>query len=136
MPQGSPITLRLTIDEPIPGITYSLCDKSNAAVNAKVAGDGPISLEVPVRLADGPRFLGEYVRTEGPTRRFVYIAIDWQLTPPSPCRGRMKIDIQDIAPSLLAAAEGGAILETVLNGRGKRGGPAYATVATSGWKVV
>lgn len=136
MPAGDPITLRLTIDDPVPGITYSLCDKGNAAVGAKIAQNGPISLDVVVRVAPGPRFLGEFVRSEGPIRRFVYIGVDWELTPPSPCRGRMKIDIQDIGPDLLQAAIGGAVLETVLNGRGKNRGPAYATVAKSGWRIV
>jgi hypothetical protein len=135
MALGTPITLRLTIDDPIPGITYSLCDKSNAAIDPVVATGGPVSLDVPVRLAPGPRFLGEYVRSEGPTRRFVYVGIDWNQSPASPCSGRMKIDIQNIEPHLLEAALNGAVLETVLNGRGKRGGPAYATVAKTAWRI-
>ncbi len=129
MALGEPITLRLSIDDPVPGLAYSLCDKKNAAIDARVAGDGPVSFDVPLRLAPGPRFLGEFVRSEGPTRRFVYISLGTMAGDAASCYGgRMKIDIHDIAPALLDKALRGAVLEARLAGRSRKGGPTYATV--------
>lgn len=68
----------MTIKDPVPGVTYSLQDGKSAPVGAVVATDAPLSFDVPVRVAPGPRFLGEFVRREGPERRFVYIAIGAQ----------------------------------------------------------
>jgi len=137
MAQGQPITLRLTIDNPVPGMAYSLCNKKNQSVGTKVAGGAALSFDIPVRVAEGGRFLGEFVRTEGPVRRFVYISIGaYAGDPASPCNGRMKINVHDIPAPLVEAAVGGAVLETVLAGRGKTGGPTYATVVKSPWRLV
>ena len=83
------ITLRLTIEDPIPGVAYSLQDAKNGPVGPLVAGDAPISLDVAVRVAPGPKFLVDFARTEGPTRRFVYleraaIGMNRRPTPSSP----------------------------------------------------
>lgn len=75
---GQTIILRLSIADPIRGVAYSLQDKRSAPVGAVVAGDAPLVFDVPVRVAPGPRFLGDFVRSEGPSRRFVYIAIGGQ----------------------------------------------------------
>lgn len=124
----TPITLRLTIADPVPGVRYSL-QKDDAPFEPVTASDAPLSFEVPVRLSDDHRFLGPFVRREGPERRFVYIRIgqsagdhdtSWQR--------RAKIDIHDIPPPLLIKARAGAVLEVVLPGRARDGGPACATV--------
>ena len=78
MAAGQAITLRLRISAPVPGVAYSLQNKKSEPVEPATAGDGPVSFDVPVRVAPGPRFLGEFVRSEGPERRFVYIAIGGQ----------------------------------------------------------
>ena len=39
---STPITLRLTIADPVAGVAYSLQDKGNMPVDPRVAGDGPI----------------------------------------------------------------------------------------------
>ena len=138
MAAGQTITLRLTIPDPVPGVDYSLQDKKSVPVGAVTAGDGPVSFDVPVRLAPGPKFLGDFVRSEGPNRRFVYIAIGEQAGQrPSAWSRRAKIDIHLLSDALLKKALAGAVLEARLPGRAKDGSPACATLQPIGpWRVV
>lgn len=138
MPAGQTITLRVTIEDPVPGVAYSLQDGKSTPVGAVVATDGPLSFDVPVRIAPGPRFLGEFVRREGPERRFVYIAIGAQAGDhASPWSRRVKIDVHDLPAALLEQALAGAVLEGRLPGRAKDGGPSCATLKPlGGWRVV
>jgi hypothetical protein len=131
------ITLRLTIRDPVPGVTYSLQNKKSEPVEVVVAGDRPLSFDVPVHVAPGRRFLGEFVRSEGPARRFVYIAIGGQAGDSSSLWSRRaKIDIHDLPAGLVEKALAGSILEAHLPGRDKDGGPACATLRPLGsWKV-
>jgi len=138
MPDGQAITLRLEIRDPLPGVAYSLQTKTGEPVKAVVAGDGPVSFDVPVRLAPGPRFLGDFVRSEGPGRRFIYIAIGGQAGQSAcPYSGRAKVDIQDLPDDLLAKALTGAVLAVQLPGRAKGVGPALASLQPiGGWRAV
>jgi hypothetical protein len=131
------ITLRLTIHDPVPGVAYSLQNKKNQPVGPVIADGGPLSFDVPVRIAPGPKFLGEFVRSEGPTRRFVYIAIGTQAgAPASPWSRRAKIDIHTLPIELVEQALTGKVLQADLPGRDKDGGPACATVRPLGaWRV-
>ena len=122
------ITLRLTLADPVPGVRYSL-QKDDAPFEPVTAGDAPLSFDVPVRLSADNRFLGPFVRREGPARRFVYIRIGTSAGDHASCWSRRaKIDIHDIPASLLDQARAGRTLEVVLPGRGKDGSPACATV--------
>jgi hypothetical protein len=138
MATGRTITLRLTIEDPLPGVAYSLQNKKNEPVAPVVAGSGPISLDVPVRVAPGPKFLGDFVRSEGATRRFVYVAIGDQAGQrPSDWNRRAKIDIHLLPSDLLEKAQAGAVLEGRLPGKDKDGGPACATLQPiGGWRIV
>jgi len=138
MAAGQTIMLRLTIQDPVPGCTYSLQDKKSQAVGRIVAGREPLSFDVPVRVAPGPKFLGEFVRSEGPTRRFVYIAIGGQAGASSSAWSRRaKIDVHTLPMELLEQALAGRILEADLPGRDKDGGPACATVRPLGpWRAL
>lgn len=131
------ITVRLTIADPVPGVAYSLQNRKSEPVGMVLAGDRPLSFDVPVNVAPGPRFLGEFVRREGPARRFVYIAVGGQAgDSSSPWSRRAKIDIQDFPATLLEKALAGDVVEIPLPGRAKDGGPACATLSASGpWKV-
>lgn len=133
----TPITLRLTVADPVPGVRYSL-QKDDAPHAPVTATDGPLSFDVPVRLSDDGRFLGPFVRREGPQRRFVYIRIGQSAGDHAATWSRRaKIDIHDIPGGLLDQARAGAVLEVVLPGRGKDGMPACATVrGIDGWKTV
>jgi hypothetical protein len=137
MAAGQQITLRLTIGDPVPGVAYSLQNKKSEPVGMVVAGDQPLSFDVPVDVAPGPRFLGEFVRREGPTRRFVYIAIGGQAGYSSSLWSRRaKIDIHDLPADRLEKALAGSVVEALLPGRAKDGGPACATLRPLGsWKV-
>jgi Family of unknown function (DUF5990) len=131
------ITLRLTIADPVPGVAYSLQNKKSEPVGMVVAGERPLSFDVPVDVAPGPRFLGEFVRSEGPVRRFVYIAIGGQAgDSSSEWSRRAKIDIHDLPAELLQHALTGSVVEAHLPGRDKDGGPACATLRPLGsWKM-
>lgn len=138
MRAGQTITLRLRIPDPVPGVAYSLQDKKSRPVEAMIAGDGPVAFDVPVRVADGPKFLGEFVRSEGPERRFVYIAIGGQAGQAGMhWSRRVKVDIHLLPADLIATALGGKVLEAELPGRDKDGGPACATLQPiGGWRAV
>ena len=138
MAASQTIVLRMTIENPVPGVTYSLQDAKSAPVGPVVAAEAPLSFDVPVRIAPGPRFLGDFVRREGPERRFVYIAIGAQAGDHSSAWSRrVKIDVHDLPIDLLNQALAGKVLECRLPGRDKEGGPACATLRPlNGWRVV
>ncbi len=94
----TPITLRLTIADPVPGVRYSL-QKDDAPHEPVTATDAPLSFDVPIRLADDNRMLGPFVRREGKDRRFVYIRIGTSAGDHAGAWSRRaKIDIHDIPP--------------------------------------
>lgn len=128
------VTLRLTIDDPVPGVRYSL-QKDDIPFEPVTAGDGPIAFDLPVTLHPDGRMTGPFVRREGPVRRFVYIRIGIAAGDhSSPWSRRAKIDIHDIPKALLLP---GAVLGVHLPGRGKDGSPACATVRpVTGWRPV
>jgi len=135
---GQAITLRLRIEDPFPGVAYSLQNKKSEPVGQIIAGDGPISFDVPLRVASGPKLYGDFVRSEGAIRRFVYIAVGEQAGQ-RPCvwSRRAKIDIHLLSAELLEKALAGAVLEALLPGKAKDGGPACATVLpVSAWRAV
>lgn len=137
MASGPMITLRLTIKNPVLGVTYSLQDSKSRPVSPIVATDAQLSFDVPVRVAAGPKLSGAFVRREGPERRFVYIAIGAQAGDPSSIWSRRaKIDIHAIPNCLLGRALEGRVLECRLPGRAKDDGPACATIRPlDDWRV-
>ena len=64
------VALRLTLISPPPGVMFSL-QRGDDEIEGPVMSTGQdLSLDLEVRLTDDGRFLGPYVRREGP-RRFV-----------------------------------------------------------------
>lgn len=128
------VTLRLIIDDPVPGVRYSL-QKDDLPFEPCTAGDGPMTFEVPITLQPDGRMTGPFVRREGPVRRFVYIRIGTSAGDHAAAWSRRaKIDIHDIPKALLVPD---ALLEVHLPGRGKDGSPACATVRPAiGWRPV
>ena len=131
------ITLRLTIADPVPGVHYSLRQK-DAVFDPRIATDAPLSFDVPIRLTDDGRFLGDFVRREGPERRFVYIRIGQSAGQHgTPISRRATIDIHDIPAQLLDQARKDVVLEVVLPGRETDGTPACATMKPKEpWRAV
>jgi hypothetical protein len=136
-PPQTEIRMRLVVETPVAGVFHSLQDKGNSPVGMKQSQAGEaLAFDFPIRIAEGPKFFGEQVRSEGPERRFVYIAVgtaagqhvcEWSR--------RMKIDIHDISRALLDEAAKGGVLEGSFNGTGKDGTPACATIRPIGWRV-
>lgn len=128
------VTLRLIIDDPVPGARYSL-QKDDLPFEPRTAGDGPLAFELPITVHPDGRLTGPFVRREGPLRRFVYLRIGTSAGDhASEWSRRAKIDIHDIPRALLVPD---ARLEVHLPGRAKDGSPACATVRpTVGWRPV
>lgn len=132
------IRLRIVIEQPVAGVLHSLQSKDDAPLDPKRSDAGePLAFDFPIRIAPGPKFFGDQVRREGPERRFVYIRIGQSAgDPSSPWTRRMKIDIQDIEQTLLDRATDGGVIEITVNGTGKDGTPACATVPPISRKIV
>ncbi|HEY1071828.1 DUF5990 family protein [Brevundimonas sp.] len=132
------IILRLTINDPVPGVCYSLQGKDGEPIDAATATEAPLSLNAPVVLNDDNRLSGPFVRREGTERRFVYIGIGKHAgAPDSNWDRRAKIDVHDIPADLLEVARQGRTLEVRLPGRAKDGSPACATVRPlKPWKAL
>ena len=127
------IRMRLVLEAPLAGVPHSLQDKQNRPVDTKRSAAGePLAFDFPIRIGPGPRFYGEQVRSEGPVRRFVYVAVGTLAGDPlSRWTRRMKIDVHDIPQALLDGAMTGERLVGTVNGTGKDGTPACATVPVS-----
>ena len=124
------IRMRIVIEQPVAGVMHSLQSGDDKVLDPKRSAAGePLSFDFPVRIAPGPKFFGDQVRREGPVRRFVYIRIGTMAGDClSPWSRRMKIDIHDIAQDLLDRAIAGGVVLLTVNGTGKDGTPACATV--------
>lgn len=135
----SVINMRIVIEQPVVGVLHSLQAKDESPLDPKSSREGEaLPFDFQIRVGPGPKFFGEQVRREGPERRFVYIRIG-QLAgdASSPWSRRMKIDIHDIAGDLLErAAMSGAVIETTVDGTGKDGTPACATLRPTGRRIV
>ena len=126
-----PVQLRIAIESPVAGVLHSLQAKDGHPLDPKGSKTGePLSFDVPIRVAPGPKFFGDQVRREGPIRRFVYVRIGQSAgDPKSPWSRRMKIDIHDLGQDLLdRASSAGGVIQITVNGTAKDGSPACATV--------
>jgi hypothetical protein len=125
------IPMRIVIENPVPGVLHSLQTGDTGILDPKRSQAGePLVFDFPVRVAPGPKFFGDQVRREGPTRRFVYIRIGQSAGDHgTSITRRMKIDVHDIPQDLLDRAMAGeGVVELTVNGTGKDGTPACATV--------
>jgi len=123
--------MQIVIENPVAGVLHSLQSKDGHPLDPKSSKSGEtLAFDFPVRIAPGPKFFGDQVRREGPVRRFVYIRIGQSAGEHgSPWSRRMKIDIHDLPSDLLdGAAAGDGTIEIVVDGTGKDGTPACATV--------
>ncbi|MBN8815459.1 MAG: hypothetical protein J0J06_08440 [Sphingomonas sp.] len=132
------IRMRIVIENPVPGVLLSLQTGDSGVLDPKRSRTGePLAFDFPVRVAPGPKFFGDQVRREGPTRRFVYIRIGTAADDhTSAWSRRMKIDIHDTPQDLLdRAVAGEGVVELTVNGTGKDGSPACATMMVTGRRI-
>jgi hypothetical protein len=136
-PQQTEIRMRLVIESPVPGVAHSLQDKKGVPVDAKVSAAGEsLAFDFPVRIGPGPKFYGEQVRSEGPARRFVYVAVGRQAGGHDfRWSRRMKVDIHTIPQALLDGAVAGRCLVGTVHGTAADGSPACATVGVESWRL-
>lgn len=133
------INLRITIEQPVIGVLYSLQARDESPLDPKSSREGEaLRFDFQVRVGPGPKFFGDQVRREGPVRRFVYIRIGLLAgDPSSPWSRRMKIDIHDIGDDLLdRAANSGELIQTTVIGTDKEGTPTCSTVRPTKWRIV
>lgn len=131
--------LRLSVIDPPRGVAHSLQDKNSAPVDVRMSTGKTLRFDIPVRLEAGKagyRFLGDFVRTEGKTRRFVYVAIGRQAGQhATEWSRRAKVDLPDPTPAMIKAADAGKlVLEGAYAGTDAKGEPSCATVKVT-WKI-
>ena len=134
----APVRMRIVIEQPVPGVLHSLQAKDGHPLDPKRSTAGePLAFDFPIRVAPGPKFFGDQVRREGPVRRFVYIRVGQSAGDlGSPWSRRMKIDIHDIEQTMLdRAAANDQVIAITINGTGKDGTPACATVRPTGRRL-
>jgi len=133
------IPMRIVIEQPVPGVRLSLQAGDDGVLDPKESKTGEsLSFDFPVRIGPGPKFFGDQVRREGKERRFVYIRVGTAAGDHgSEWTRRMKIDIHDTPQDLLdGAVAGRGVVEITVNGTGKDGTPACATVRPTGRRLV
>ena len=139
MKDQTEIPFRILIERPVVGVLHSLQSKEGGPMDAKraVAGEA-LAFDVTIRIAPGPKFFGDQIRREGPIRRFVYIRVGQSAGDcASPWNRRMKIDVHDLPQTLVdSAATGKGRLEISVDGTGKDGSPACATVARIAQRII
>ena len=145
-PERFELPLRVVVENPVPGLVMALQRGAagKAELVGRVIGSGEVvifDLEVAVEgaLPDGrPRLLGPYVQGP-PAERFVYLCVGlYAGQPDSPWNGRVKVPIGGITWDLIEALTPGCRLEGRVGGRGRKDGPALATVPIlePGWRAV
>lgn len=127
------VLLRLRVLAPPKGVAHSLQGKDGEIVDARVSTGRTLTFEIPARLEEGKagwRFLGDFVRTEGKTRRFVYVGIGKHAGQPhTHWDRRAKVDLPEVTPAMIRQALAGKlVLDGSYAGTDARGEPACATV--------
>ncbi|MGH7023655.1 MAG: DUF5990 family protein [Caulobacteraceae bacterium] len=136
--------LRIVVLEPAPGVAAAL--QSGKAGKAKLVPPDqatPAALVfdfhvVAERAGQGARLTGPCVQGP-PNGRFVYI--NWGAyagDSASPWNGRTKVPLEGLDWALIDAVPPGGRLEASIAGKGRSGGPAFATVPLTppGWRAV
>lgn len=138
------LRLRITLRRPPEGVRFALQRGRSDLVDAQDATGADLSFDLTVRVRyaeEGlpPRFLGPF--TQGPpAARFVYVNSGKSAGQTNTCWDRRaKIPLTTITTPLIAATveTRGAVLEAVVQGTGKDGGPVCASVQLldGGWHV-
>lgn len=140
----APLTLRLTVRDPLPGVALRVQHGRDALVAPVAASDAALTFELRVEAEVRPdgrvAFRGPAV--QGPAAgRFVYVNAGTYAGQPDSAYGRRaKVPLHVIPAAVVAdaLARPGAVLAAAIAGRHRDGGPAAATVPLldDGWTVV
>jgi hypothetical protein len=138
------LNCRITLETPPPGVDYGL-QKGRGSASETVqtqrsdGSDLHFDFTAGVRTAgSSPDFRGPFI--QGPAGgRFVYICIGtWAGQTDTPFSRRLKIPLTGITPDMIRRADSGkcAVLETRVQGTGRDGTPACASVKDfGGWNL-
>ena len=134
------LPLRIVVQDPVPGLAIALQRKAELVGAATGSGEHlAFDLEVSVEgsLPDGrPRLLGPYVQGP-PAERFVYLCVGrYAGQADSPWGGRVKVPLGALSWVLIEALAQGGRIEGRIGGRGRKDGPALASVPLldPGWR--
>lgn len=142
-PAEREVPIRVTLVRPPPGVAFAVQRGRHELLPPSVAGAGEIcfdfTLRVAARLAGGePNFLGPYAQGS-PADRFVYVNSGTSAGQAgSPWSRRAKVRLSGIGWDAVerVLASPGARLEARVEGTGRDGSPACASVPLldGGWK--
>jgi hypothetical protein len=139
------ISIRITLLRPPAGVAFAMQrGRVGLLPPTRQAADAlsfDASLRVGGDLADGrPNFLGDFAQGT-PADRFVYVTVGTSAGQPgSPWKRRAKVKLAGITREMVdaALASPGAVLEARIEGTGRDGSPACATVPLldGRWRLV
>ncbi|MCU0635854.1 MAG: DUF5990 family protein [Gemmatimonadaceae bacterium] len=137
------ITLRVTIESPVPGVALALQRGRDSILPPVRQSTTAVTFDVDAevrRRPDGTAVLAGAVVQGPPAARFLYITVGTRAGQPgSPWDRRAKVPLTGIEGALLEAvrARPGTVLAARIAGRAKDGGPACASVPLlgDGWQV-
>ena len=141
-PDRIALPLRIVVQDPLPGLAIAL-QRGKAELVGRAQSDSEalafdFGVEVEGALADGrPRILGPHVQGP-PTERFVYLCVGRNAgQAASPWGGRVKVPLGGLSWALIESLPDAGRLEGRIGGRGRKDGPALATVQilAPGWIV-
>lgn len=138
------IPFRIVIHRPPEGVTFAMQRGRSSLVPPSESSAEAMVFDFVLRVgeqADGrPNFLGEFAQGT-PADRFVYVNSGTSAGQPgSPWTRRAKLKLATVTREMVdaARADAGAVIEARIEGIGRDGGPACATVPLldGGWRLV
>ena len=139
----SELRLRIVVIHPPPGVAFSVQRGRSELLPPARKTSAELVFDFSVRVAEAngsePNFLGPFA--QGPVgERFVYVNSGQRAGEAQSCWDRRaKVHLKDLGwPLVKKALTTGGVLETRIEGTGRDGGPACATVALlgGGWRLV
>lgn len=137
------VTLRLLVRHPLPGVALCVqCGRDGLLAPTTVSADAvtfEFSLEAQVRSDGKTQLRGPEVQGP-PAARFVYVTVGTRAgQPDSPWDRRAKVSLMGLCGAHIAAAvkDPGVVFVGMIEGRGRDGGPACASVPLlgDGWSL-